>query len=145
MMPALTRFRTNVVQLGGKCAHTAVQARAWFHSTNFRRPVSQAINREDLSLVVFNGHAQPAVGPISPANKLCFNSRLKPDPYSPDASLQKRLQKGTLPDAQGNNVELSIITNSTNKYHKRMAVLIQQDLDKIGQGKCRHARFPVFD
>ena len=51
--------------------------RAWFRSTNFRRAISQAINRDDLSRVVFNGHAQPAVGPVSPANKFWFNSKLK--------------------------------------------------------------------
>src|SRR5258708_3848592 len=50
--------------------------RAWFRSTNFRRAISQAINREDLSRLVFNGHAQPAVGPASPAHKILFNSKL---------------------------------------------------------------------
>ena len=38
--------------------------RAWFRSANFRRAISQAINRDDLARVVFNGHAQPAVGPV---------------------------------------------------------------------------------
>lgn len=112
--------------------------RTWFRSTNFRRAISQAINREDLSRVVFNGHARPALGPISPANKFWFNTKLKADPYSPEASLQKlqldgfRLQNGLLRDAHGNNVEFSIITNAGNKYRERMAALIQQDLQKIG-------------
>jgi peptide/nickel transport system substrate-binding protein len=112
--------------------------RKWFRSTNFRRAVSLAINREDLSRVVFNGHARPAVGPIAPANRFWFNSRLKADPYSSDAALQKlqldgfRLQNGVLKDAGGNSVEFSIITNAGNKYRERMALLIQQDLGKIG-------------
>jgi len=110
----------------------------WFRSTNFRRAVSLGINREDLSRVVFNGHARPAAGPVSPANRFWFNSNLKPDPYSPDSALKKlqldgfRLAGGTLRDAAGNAVEFSIITNSGNKYRERMAVLIQQDLRKIG-------------
>jgi peptide/nickel transport system substrate-binding protein len=112
--------------------------RNWFRSTNFRRAVSEAINRDDLTRVVFNGHAKPAVGPISPANKFWFNSRLKAESYKPDAALQLlqsdgfRLQDGTLHDHDGNTVEFSIVTNAGNKYRERMAVMIQEDLGKIG-------------
>jgi peptide/nickel transport system substrate-binding protein len=87
---------------------------------------------------VFNGHARSAVGPISPVNKFWFNSRLKVDPFNSEAALQKlqldgfRLQNGVLKDSNGNNVEFSIITNSGNKYRERMALLIQEDLGKIG-------------
>src|SRR5215469_5385885 len=110
----------------------------WFRSAAFRRAISQTINRGDLARVVFRGHAQPAVGPVSPANKFWFNSKLKPETCSPDAALQV-LQKegfhyenGTLKDMEGNEVVFSIITNSGNKYRERMAVLIQEDLQKIG-------------
>jgi len=110
----------------------------WFRSVNFRRAISEAINREDLSRVVFHGHAQPAVGPFSPANKSWFNARLKPQIYSPDAALKAlqsdgfRLENGTLKDIGGNEVVFSIITNAGNKYRERMAVLIQEDLQKLG-------------
>jgi peptide/nickel transport system substrate-binding protein len=110
----------------------------WFRSANFRRAISQAINREDLSRVVFHGHAQPAVGPFSPANKFWFNSKLKPQSYSPDAALKAlqsegfRMENGTLKDKDGSEVVFSIITNAGNKYRERMAVLIQEDLQKIG-------------
>ena len=119
-------------------APLAAYKRNWFRSANFRRAISQAINRGDLARVVFNGHARPALGPISPANKFWYNSNLKPDPYSPGAALEKlagegfRLQNGALRDRSGNPVEFSIITNSGNKYRERMAVLIQQDLQEIG-------------
>jgi ABC-type transport system substrate-binding protein len=49
--------------------------RNWFRSTNFRRAIVQSINDEDLSRVVFNRHAQPAIGPVSPANKFWFNDK----------------------------------------------------------------------
>jgi peptide/nickel transport system substrate-binding protein len=110
----------------------------WFRSTNFRRAISGAINREDLSRVVFHGHAQPAAGPFSPANKFWFNSKLKPQTYSPDAALKElqgegfRMENGTLKDKDGNEVVFSIITNSGNQSRERMAVLIQDDLQKIG-------------
>ena len=112
--------------------------RTWFRSANFRRAISEAINREDLSRVVFNGHAQPGVGPVSPANRFWFNSRLKAESYRPDAALRRlqtdgfQLQSGNLRDKDGNAVEFSIVTNAGNKYRERMAVMVQEDLGKIG-------------
>ena len=110
----------------------------WFRSANFRRAISQAINREDLARVVFRGHAQAAVGPVSPANKFWFNARLKPQVYSSDAALKAlqndgfRLENGALKDKDGNPVVFSIITNAGNKSRERMATMIQEDLQKIG-------------
>jgi len=112
--------------------------RAWFRSQNFRRAISEAINRDDLSRVVFHGHAQPAVGPVSPANKFWFNGKLKAEPYSPDTALKTlqadgfRLDSGVLKDRDGNAVVFSIITNAGNKSREQMAVMIQEDLQKIG-------------
>ncbi|MFZ0587265.1 MAG: ABC transporter substrate-binding protein [Candidatus Sulfotelmatobacter sp.] len=110
----------------------------WFRSANFRRAISEAINRDDLSRVVFHGHAQPAVGPFSPANRFWFNSKLKPQTYSPEGALKElqaegfRMENETLKDKNGNEVVFSIITNSGNQSRERMAVLIQDDLQKIG-------------
>jgi peptide/nickel transport system substrate-binding protein len=111
--------------------------RAWFRSATFRRAISEAINRDDLSRVVFNGHAQPAVGPVSPANKFWFNSNLKAERYRPDAALKLlqaegfHLQNGALFDKAGNAVEFSIVTNAS-KPRERMAVMVQEDLGKLG-------------
>ena len=110
----------------------------WFRSAGFRRAISEAINREDLSRIVYHGHAQPAVGPFSPANKFWFNDKLKPQTYSPDAALKAlqadgfRMENGALKDKDGNSVVFSIITNAGSKTRERMAVLIQEDLQKIG-------------
>ncbi len=112
--------------------------KTWFRSAAFRRAISEAINRQDLSRVVFRGHAQPAVGPISPANKFWFNATLKPESYSPDAALKRlqaegfRLENGALKDTYGNPVVFSIITNAGSKSRERMATMIQEDLQKIG-------------
>ncbi len=110
----------------------------WFRSANFRRAIAQAINRDDLARVAFRGHAQAAVGPVSPANKFWFNAALKPTAYSPDAALKAlqgegfHMDNGTLKDKDGNTVAFSIITNAGNKYRERMATMIQEDLQKIG-------------
>jgi len=112
--------------------------KTWFTSTNFRRGISEAINRDDLARIAFRGRARPAVGPISPANKFWFNSKLQPHPFDQKSALQRlsldgfHLQNGVLRDREGHVVEFSIITNSGNKYRERMATMIQQDLTAIG-------------
>ena len=112
--------------------------RAWFRSANFRRAVSEALDRDDIARIVYNGHAHPAVGPVSPANKFWFNSSLKPEAHNPQASLDRlkadgfHMQNGTLVDKSGNTVEFSIVTNAGSKPRERMGVLIQEDLGKIG-------------
>jgi len=112
--------------------------KAWFTSTNFRRAISEAINREDMVRIAFRGHAVPAVGPVSPANKFWFNSKLQPHPFDQKSALQRlaqdgfRLQDSALRDRDGHAVEFSIITNAGNKYRERMATMVQQDLSGIG-------------
>jgi peptide/nickel transport system substrate-binding protein len=111
---------------------------AWFRSQGFRQAISAAINRQDIARIVFGNHAQPAAGPVSPANKVWFNSKLQPMRYDPAGAVQQlqqagfRLQNGALRDAEGHAVEFSIITNAGNKFRERMAVMIQQDLLKVG-------------
>ncbi len=112
--------------------------KAWFRSQNFRRAISAAINRADICRVVYYGHAQPAAGPISPANRFWFNSRLAPQAYDPKEALERlrrdgfRFENGVLRDRDGHAVEFSVITNSGNKARERMSAMIQQDLAAIG-------------
>jgi peptide/nickel transport system substrate-binding protein len=111
---------------------------AWFRSVNFRRAVSESINREDIARVAFRSHARPAMGPVSPGNKIWFNAKLQPIRHDTNDALRLlkadgfRLQNRTLVDRDNHPVEFSIITNSGNKYRERMAVMIQQDLVQIG-------------
>ena len=115
-----------------------VYKRQWFTSRNFRRAISSAINRDDLCKVVYNGHARPAVGPVSPANKFWFNSHLQPLPFDPKAALRVlqqdgfQLSAGKLHDRDGHLVEFSIVTNAGNRARERMATMVQQDLGAIG-------------
>jgi peptide/nickel transport system substrate-binding protein len=112
--------------------------KAWFTSANFRRAISESINRQDLARVVFRGHARPAVSWISPANKFWFNAKLTAHPFDPQGALALlardgfHRQNGKLYDRTGRLVEFSVITNSGNKARERMATMIQQDLDEIG-------------
>jgi peptide/nickel transport system substrate-binding protein len=110
----------------------------WFRSTNFRRAISESINRQDLARVAFRGYAHPAIGPVSPANKFWFNSQLQPHPFDQKSALARlnqdgfQLKYGVLRDRDGHAVEFSLITNAGNKYRERMAAMIQQDLTGIG-------------
>jgi peptide/nickel transport system substrate-binding protein len=112
--------------------------KGWFKSQNFRRAISEAINRGDLARIVFANHAMPAVGPTSPANKFWFNSKLRPIPYDTNDSLNLltldgfKYQNNSLRDRDGHVVEFSIVTNAGNKSRERMATMIQQDLSRIG-------------
>ena len=112
--------------------------KAWFRSRNFRRAISSAINRQDLARIVYRGHAQPGIGPITPANKFWFNQKLRAHPYDQKAALDLLKQDGfrmdgeTLKDKDGHPVVFSLITNAGNRSRERMGSLIQQDLSQIG-------------
>jgi peptide/nickel transport system substrate-binding protein len=112
--------------------------KAWYQSREFRRAISTAINREDLCRLVYRGHARPAEGPISPANRFWFNPAVKPHRYDPKEALERltkagfRLQDGMLYDAQSHLVEFSIITNAGNQARERITQMMQQDLKRIG-------------
>jgi len=112
--------------------------KAWFRSPGFRHALSEAINREDLCRVVYRGHARPGVGPFSAANRFWFNAKLKPHAYDPAAALRRLTAEGFhrkgdgLVDRDGHPVEFSIITNAGNRERERMAVMIQQDLGRLG-------------
>jgi peptide/nickel transport system substrate-binding protein len=112
--------------------------KAWFRSTDFRKAISMAINRDDLSRIVFGGHARPAFGPVSPANHFWFNASLPVPQYDSAAALRLlaqagfRLEGSALRDSSGNRVEFTVITNSGNKSREQMVAMIQQDLSQIG-------------
>jgi len=112
--------------------------KAWFRTTEFRKAISAAINRADLSRIVYAGLAKPAYGPVSPANRFWFNTALEEPKYDPQTALRLlakagfRYENETLKDSAGNRVEFSIVTNSGNAAREKMATMIQQDLSQIG-------------
>ncbi len=112
--------------------------KAWFQSSDFRRAISASINREDLCRLVYRGHARPAEGPISPADRFWFNPAVKPHRYDPKGALDRlakagfRLKDGALYDRESHAVEFSLITNAGNQARERIAQMLQQDLKNIG-------------
>lgn len=112
--------------------------KAWFGSRNFRAAISQAIHRDDLSRVVYHGHAQPGIGPFSQANLFWFNRSLQPQAF--DLAQARRLLAAdgfhnlgqTLVDRDGHAVEFSVVTNAGNRSRERIAAMMQQDLAALG-------------
>jgi len=110
----------------------------WFQSTAFRLAVSEAINRADICRIVYHGKAQPAAGPVSPANQFWFNKSLKSPAYQPQEALKKLQAAGfvkrgdALVDQAGQPVVFSLITNAGSKIREKIAAMVQQDLAKIG-------------
>jgi peptide/nickel transport system substrate-binding protein len=110
----------------------------WFQSRLFRLAASAAVNREDMVRLVYRGYGHPALGPVSPSNKLWFNAKLKSPRYDPQLALKLlqqdgfRLEGGTLRDRDGNAVEFSLITNAGNKTRAQIGTMLQQDFMKIG-------------
>jgi peptide/nickel transport system substrate-binding protein len=88
--------------------------------------------------MVFHGHAQPGIGPFSPANRFWFNQKLKPHAFDPEAARRLlaadgfRREGSQLRDREGHPVEFSVITNAGNRARERVAAMIQQDLAAIG-------------
>jgi peptide/nickel transport system substrate-binding protein len=112
--------------------------RKWFMSAAFRHAISLAINRDDIARVAFYGHAHPAAGPVSPANRFWFNASLDALRYDPTTAAKALadegfvLRNGALYDKDGHAVEFSLITNAGNAARENTAPLIQTDLGKIG-------------
>ena len=112
--------------------------KAWFASRNFRVAVSHAIRRDDLSRVVYHGHAQAGAGPFSAANLFWFNRSLKPHAFDLEESRRLLAADGfrndgrSLRDREGHPVEFSVVTNAGNRSRERIAAMIQQDLAALG-------------
>lgn len=121
-----------------KAAPIGAHKKAWFASSEFRRAVSEAIDRKDMARVVYLGHATPAGGPVSPANRAWLNPSVQAPAVNRAGALRRleragfHLRGGTLFDMAGNPVEFSIVTNAGNRSRERMAAMIQDDLKKIG-------------
>lgn len=119
-------------------APMAEYKKAWFRSREFRSALSEAIHRGDLCKVIYRGHAQPAAGMVSPANRFWVNGALGPHPYDPALALRRLEQAGfarrggQLFDPEGHAVEFSLMTNAGNRSREKMAAMIQQDLAALG-------------
>ncbi len=113
----------------------------WFNDREFRRALSEAIDREAIANLVFKGRAEPLGTSVSSGNKLWRSEAIGPPVHSP-GSARRRLSDagyswsddGRLLAPDRKPVTFTIVTNSSNTQRVRMGTLIQEDLDRLGIG-----------
>jgi peptide/nickel transport system substrate-binding protein len=113
--------------------------KTWFEDLKFRQAVSSAIDRDDIVKLVYAGRGAALWGNVSPSNKFWVDQAL-PHPRRSLEGAKELLKSagfswrgdGQLLDHQGQAVEFSIITSSSNTQRMKMATLIQDDLSKLG-------------
>lgn len=112
----------------------------WFRNKKFRQAISSAIDRDSIIKSIYAGRAQPNYGFITEANKKWHNPNIPKYPYDPpkakallkEIGIEDRNGDGFLEDAEGNVIEFVLNTNTGNNIREKMAVLIQEDLKKLG-------------
>jgi peptide/nickel transport system substrate-binding protein len=112
----------------------------WFRNTKFRQAISYALDRSSIINSVYAGHAVPAYGFESPANKRWFNPNTPAYPHDlaearallDQIGIRDRNGDGVLEDANGNPIQFVLNTNTGNDAREKIAVLVQADLQKLG-------------
>ena len=111
----------------------------WFREQKFRQAISDAIDRDAIVKLVYQGRATPLITQVTPGNKLWLDQSL-PKPGRSLAQAKDHLRSagfrwtadGTLIDSAGQPVEFSILASASNAQRKQMATLIQADLKQVG-------------
>ncbi len=113
----------------------------WFRDLAFRRAVSAAIDRAGIERLVFQNKATALWSHVTPGNKRWLHADLGTQQRSVGAA--RAMLRGAgfawdenqrLIDSEGELVEFSIVTSSSNSQRVRMATIIQEDLKALGMG-----------
>ena len=114
---------------------------AWFNDTRFRRAISHAIDRGSIAANIYRGLAQPLYNFVSSGNRgwVVDVPRTEYDLEQARALLREAgfsfrgaENAPELYDAKGNRVEFTIIAQAQNQARRDSAVVIQEDLKKLG-------------
>ena len=112
----------------------------WFRNKKFRQAISCGIDRERIVREVYGGHAQAAYGFISTENPKWNNPNIPHYSFDPararellgEAGIQHRGGDGLMKDADGNPIEIVLVSNQGNPSREKAAVMIQEDLKRLG-------------
>jgi peptide/nickel transport system substrate-binding protein len=115
------------------------QRSPWLQHVDFRRAVSQAIDRDSFVNTVYLGAAIPAYGVVSPGNRDWYAEvpALRYDPAAAGArldalGLRARDGHGVREDTAGGPVRFSLITQKGNTSLERGAAVIRDGLRQFG-------------
>src|SRR5215510_5567671 len=134
-------FNLNEGQSNGKPIVNPVK-RAWFNDVRFRRAVSHAIDRRTIASITLQGLATPVYGFVSPGNRAWAAADLPGAVYDLEKSRALLREAGfsargpqdrpELYDANGARVELTLIVPSASQPRRDMAIVVQEDLSRLG-------------
>ena len=112
----------------------------WFRDKKFRQAVSCALDRARMVQEIYGGRGQPVLTFVTAENSKWNNPNVAQFGYDPakartllaEIGIQDRNGDGLLEDADGHLIEIALLSNSDNAARSKMAVMIQDDLKKIG-------------
>jgi peptide/nickel transport system substrate-binding protein len=133
----------NLNNLGEKTPPDLARKQKWFGELKFRQAASAAVDRDAIVRLVYQGRGAPLWGPVTPGNRRWADPAIAHPARSLDRAKQLLGEAGfhftedaqgepELKDAEGNRVEFSILTSSSNADRAKMAALIQDDLKQLG-------------
>lgn len=114
--------------------------KGWFNEARFRRAVAHAIDRDTIAQKMLRGLATPLYGFVSPGNRVWVAADLPRTPYDLGKALALLHEAGftggdggaDLRDKVGRPVAFTLLVQAENESRKQMAVVIQQDLARLG-------------
>lgn len=111
-----------------------------FSNPRFRAAISHLIDRENISNIVMQGFASPQWSPTTQSMGYYHNANVKQ--YEFDKEKAKEILKDLgyvdrdddkmLEDADGNDLEITILTNSDNTQRVKMGEMIRKDMEDVG-------------
>ena len=112
----------------------------WFRNLGFRQAVAHAIDREAVVRLVYQGYGSALSSQVTEGNRLWRAPKLATYPRDParaeqllrQAGFRRDPSGGVLRDGAGHPVEFTILVSSSNLLRRKMAILIQEDLLRIG-------------
>lgn len=112
----------------------------WFRNQKFRQAVSYAIDRESIVKALYAGRGVPNYGFETAANPKWQNTNVMRYPYDlakarallAEIGIKDRDADGYLKDSDGNTIEFTLNTNTGNDVRNKTALMIQEDLKKLG-------------
>jgi peptide/nickel transport system substrate-binding protein len=133
----------NLSDAGEKASSEMQRKQKWFRDPKFRQAVSVAADREAMVRLVYQGRGVPLWGLVAPGNRRWANGKL-PHPARSLERARALLKdagfswstgpngESSLLDSDGQPVEFSILTSSSNADRAKMATLLQDDLKQLG-------------
>jgi peptide/nickel transport system substrate-binding protein len=133
----------NLNDLGEKASAEIKREQKWFRNEKFRQAVAAGVDRDAIVRLVYQGRGTALWGPVTPGNPRWVDTQVAHAPRSLDRAGELLREGGfrrtdtadgesVLTDSEGNRVEFSIITSSSNADRAKMAALIQDDLKQLG-------------